>query len=359
MSFVRGSSGSQTLIRALSIVVVLGAFIATRQIETGQVDTLAWAGLAVASISAAAVAIQLARQSNASALLVDGVGPTGVIVGAALVAIGIFRTVFEGVASPYSDPVLGIGLVLLLVLTFWITEGPKERPGRSAIADAAAGSGGAGGQGGDPSAGDVKSTSGASGEGTGRLTVLGSIVALVVVVGYAAMIVGLWIRSGSSDAEWSRLIGLQAGLQAAAFAALGALIGVTIQGQAVGAAQEKAGKATEAAEQAEAAKAAEAAKVLSERAVVQSQESVLESADEALENLERIVADRVVPLAVRSDALTFDLESLVQEPERLRQVGRMAVSGEDDVLLEKIRSARDDLRARRRAVEEAISAARH
>ncbi|MBA2719945.1 MAG: hypothetical protein H0U52_12005 [Chloroflexi bacterium] len=347
MSMVFGSSASQTLVRALAVVVIIGAFVATQQIETGQVDTLAWAGLVVASISAAAVALQLMRQPNASVSLADGLGTTGVTVGAVLVAIGIFRTVFKDAATPYSDAVLGVGLVVLLVLTFWMTERRRQPAAAPAAVFPVAGAPGAGAALAAPAS--PPPPAGTSGEGTRRLTVLGSLVALVVVIGYAAIIAGLWVRSGAADAEWARLIGLQSGIQAAAFAALGALIGVTIQGQAVGAAQDDAAKAREAAGTAAAGEAAATAQVGAAQAAVESHGEVLDSADQALGELERMVADRAVPSSVREDTLALGVDELIRDPSRLRHVGRVIVADEDDALLEKIRATRDDLRVRRRS----------
>jgi hypothetical protein len=108
-------------------------------------------------------------------------------------------------------------------------------------ADAAGGGGG----GGDGGGGAPAATS-----PLGRLNLLQAFVAIAVVLGFAAMLYGLWTSVAVDDKEWSRLIELKGTVEQVAFAALGALLGFAVQGRAVDKAEEKTQEALNVAKEA-------------------------------------------------------------------------------------------------------------
>ena len=143
------------------------------------------------------------------------------------------------------------------------------------------------------------------------------------------MIAFLIQRSAASDDEWARLIGIQGGLQAAAFAALGALIGVTVQGRAVDAANLQAQTAQGAADQS----AAEADGLATE---LDEKEAALGATAESLTSLERRISDHALPEDVRELPIQIDAVGILP----IQQMRGRSIASEDHVLND-IRTLRD------------------
>jgi flagellar biosynthesis/type III secretory pathway M-ring protein FliF/YscJ len=78
----------------------------------------------------------------------------------------------------------------------------------------------------------------------GNLTKTGTIVAIVLVVLWVALGVMLFLSVGADETTWARYVWLFSSVEAVAFAAVGALLGTTVQKQRVQDAQNRADDAT-------------------------------------------------------------------------------------------------------------------
>jgi len=321
---------SATLTRVAAVLIILGAFLATNQIAAPELDALAVVSALVALtcgvLALWVMALEYRDDPKGHPILpaVIEIIRIGAIVAGGLAVFGIWRTVVPGLVGPtYTDPVLGLSLILLLVTVFYVT---RPMLAASAPARATADSGGPGPVPGaaskpskTPAAGSPASTDG----GSRTMTVVGTIVAIIVVGGYGWVIATLLTRAGlAQDAEWARLIDVQGGLEAAAFAALGALIGVTIQG-----------RSTDAAKAAAAVSAGDAAKAT----------STLKTVETGLTHVERNASDNTIP----SDLGSLGFQNYVAtmpEHERTQMFTHVRAPAADDRTLAEIRRLRDLIR---------------
>jgi hypothetical protein len=226
-----GTRSRRALTRALAILVLIGGFAATQQIEVKSVDALVLVGVAVAIFVTILAGWATTRTQAGEKATTLGLTEAGVFAAGALTIFGIFRTVIPETTSFQTAPILGLGLVLLLLLIWVATDGggifgaPRFRGGN--------GNGGAG----DGGAGAARAAVGGGGPGGGatvaRLSALQTIVAIVVVLGFAAMIYSLWQSVAIDDKQWARLLEIKGSIEQIAFGALGALLGYAVQGREV------------------------------------------------------------------------------------------------------------------------------
>jgi hypothetical protein len=169
-------------------------------------------GVAIASI-VAVVGLALAW------LRTDQLGVEGATIGTAaalaalgLAAIEVVNLMILPQDAPYRLTVTGIGLLVLIVV---------------ALATVA-----------------TVRTSSFGGFRPSAITLVGTAIGIVVVVAYVVMIQTMVNAADSAaDAEWSRLTTLLMGLQTLAFAGLGALLGIAVQGQVTSTVKGELGKA--------------------------------------------------------------------------------------------------------------------
>lgn len=226
-----GARSRRALTRAAAILVLIGGFAATQQIELKSIDALVVIGVLVALVVTVLAALATFRTKSDAETTTLGLTEAGVFAAGALTIFGIFRTVIPDSTSFQAAPILGLGLVILLLIIWVATDGGGVF-GAPRLRGAAAGGGGGGDDGGGTGAPAVTSP-------LGRLNALQVIVAVAVVLGFAAMLFGLWTSVAVDDKQWSRLIELKGTVEQVAFAALGALLGFAVQGRAVDKAEEK------------------------------------------------------------------------------------------------------------------------
>jgi hypothetical protein len=313
------SDRSSTLARVTGVLVILGTFIGTKQIAAPELDALAIVAALVA-LTCGVLALYVMTVEYKTDPAAHPVLPAivelmriGAIVAGGLAIFGIWRTVVPGFVGPtYTDPVLGLSLIVLLVAVFYLT-----RPVPGVVPGAAGGAGGpiAPASPAMTSPAPIASVAAsASGEASGprATTVVGTIVAIAVVIAYGAVIVTLLQQSSVDDKVWARLVDIQGGLQAAAFAALGALIGVTVQARSTDAATAVAAAATtEAAQSAD--DAALAAQQASDATAKTAQlTSTLKAVDAGLTTVERDASDEAIPSGLN----TVEFQNIVADATR-------------------------------------------
>ena len=233
-----GTRSRRALTRALAILVVIGGFAATQQIEVAAIDALVIVGVFVAIFVAVLAGWATIRTESEERAMLLSLTEAGVFAAGALTIFGIFRTVLP--ASTFQEaPALGLGLVILLIIIWLVTEGGGLFPVRGRRNGGNGNGGGGNGVGGND--GDAAPARAATVSGGTRLSALQSLVAIAVVVAYGAMLYGLWINAGLDDeTAWTRMIEIKSTVESVAFAALGALLGFAVQGRAAEKAEEKA-----------------------------------------------------------------------------------------------------------------------
>jgi hypothetical protein len=241
--------GTRVFTRAGAILVLIGAFVATEGITVGKVDALAIVAVLVAGATLAIAVIVAVRQPADERTFLLAGAEAGVLAAGALAIFGIFRTVLPS-TSASSDPILGAGLAILLVILWLATDGGGFARARRVVVRTPV----AGAPAVPPADGGAVTTAAVEVEApaTPRLNILQVIVAVAVVLTYGAMLYGLWQGAFANleDKPWSRLVELKSGVEQVAFGALGALLGYAVQSRATSAATDEAEKAKKEKEQA-------------------------------------------------------------------------------------------------------------
>jgi len=112
--------------------------------------------------------------------------------------------------------------------------------------------------------------------GGGTLPRIASALAIVLIAAYLIAVFFAWANAGAGETLWLRRLELLGGLEALAFAAAGAVLGVTVQRPAVRAAQNRAKTAEQRAEaNAKAARAGEAVIAAARAKAERTEEQVL------------------------------------------------------------------------------------
>jgi hypothetical protein len=333
-----GTDTAGTLTRLVSVVVLVLAFMLTKPITLENVDPLLIVAAVIAAISAAALAWMIQSKEDLTWPSAVEIAQASALIAGSLAILAILRTVLPLFVGEAGNAILGLAFVVLLLFVFAYTDRGISLPAVSR---------GGNGKGKDDTStsskpltrpdstvvptSDQPAKTTAAGSGIGSLSVTGTVVAIAVVFGYGALIVLLIQRSSVSAEEWARLVGLQDGLQAAAFAALGALIGVAIQGRATAAAQQTAVQAVSDADVAH----ADAAALASE---ADGKTEKLNETAAKLTEIERALSDEAVPERVRE--FPVDLKALGIRP--LRELHGRDWATQDGALTQ-IRSLRDEV----------------
>ncbi len=84
------------------------------------------------------------------------------------------------------------------------------------------------------------SSEGTPGSGAGTLPWIANAIAIVLIAAYLVAVLSAWLVVDANETAWLRRSELLGGLEALAFAAAGAILGVTVQRPAVKAAQNRA-----------------------------------------------------------------------------------------------------------------------